>query len=197
MKRIEIQKPNLNPCFIGAWSAPEDSICDEIVSFFDRNKEKQSLGETTNGLNQSAKSRIDISIKPGDICLPGYEIFQDYFDALHCCFKTYIDEWPILQEIAHTLDVGMFNVGRYSNGQHFNRIHCERAQGRLQRIFAFMTYLNDVESGGSTYFSHYDLKIQPQKGLTLIWPADWTHAHKGNVVRKGEKYIITGWLDVA
>ena len=57
-----------------------------------------------------------------------------------------------------------------------------------------MTYLNNVEDGGSTYFSHYDLDIKPQKGLTIIWPAEWTHAHKGNVINTGSKYIITGWL---
>ena len=54
--------------------------------------------------------------------------------------------------------------------------------------------LNDVEEGGSTYFNHYDLDIKPKKGLTLIWPAEWTHSHKGNVLKTGFKYIITGWL---
>ena len=57
-----------------------------------------------------------------------------------------------------------------------------------------MTYLNDVEDGGSTYFNHYDLDIKPTKGLTLIWPAEWTHSHKGNILNSGVKYIITGWL---
>ena len=57
-----------------------------------------------------------------------------------------------------------------------------------------MTYLNDVNDGGATYFSHYDLEVKPIKGLTLIWPAEWTHAHRGNVLKTGLKYIITGWL---
>ena len=89
-----------------------------------------------------------------------------------------------------------FNLQRYKPGQHFKKIHSERLSiDDLHRIFAFMTYLNDVEEGGSTYFSHYDLEIQPRKGLTLIWPAEWTHAHRGNILRKGSKYIITGWIN--
>jgi prolyl 4-hydroxylase len=64
----------------------------------------------------------------------------------------------------------------------------------LHRVLAWMTYLNDVEEGGSTYFQHYDIDIQPKKGLTLLWPAEWTHAHRGNVLKMGQKYIITGWL---
>ena len=64
------------------------------------------------------------------------------------------------------------------------------------RVFAFMTYLNDVEEGGETSFHHYGIDITPKAGRTLIWPAEWTHAHSGGVVRKGEKYIATGWLEI-
>ena len=40
-------------------------------------------------------------------------------------------------------------------GQHFQKIHSERAELiTLQRIFAFMTFLNDMKGGGSTYFNH-------------------------------------------
>ena len=62
----------------------------------------------------------------------------------------------------------------------------------LTNIFVVET---DVDTSGATYFSHFDLEVQPIKGLTLIWPAEWTHAHQGNLLKKGSKYIITGWLD--
>jgi hypothetical protein len=57
-----------------------------------------------------------------------------------------------------------------------------------------MTYLNDVKDGGATHFVHQDLSVQPEKGKTLIWPAEWTHAHLGNVVNSGSKTIVTGWI---
>ena len=197
MKRIEIKKPKLNPHFIGSWEAVPASLCDDIIYFFETNIGKQKVGLSVGGLNKSAKCRTDISIPPSDISLEGYGIFQDYFRILHSCYREYLGEWPILKEVAHTLDIGSFNIGRYCKGQHFNGIHCERTPLSLQRVLAFMTYLNDVDGGGSTYFSHFDLQIEPQKGLTLIWPTDWTHAHKGNTIKEGNKYIITGWLDLA
>ena len=84
---------------------------------------------------------------------------------------------------------------RYQPGQHFKKIHTERfSLASLHRVFVFMTYLNDVDEGGSTYFNNYDLEIKPKKGLTLIWPAEWTHAHTGEVLKSGTKYIVTGWL---
>ena len=64
------------------------------------------------------------------------------------------------------LEIGSFNLGRYLPGQHFQAMHTERSSlSTLHRLFAFMTYLNDVEEGGSTYFNHYDLNVQPKKVL--------------------------------
>ena len=35
---------------------------------------------------------------------------------------------------------------------------------------------------------YYNLRIKPEKGKTLIWPAEWTHAHSGETLLKGKKY---------
>jgi prolyl 4-hydroxylase len=40
------------------------------------------------------------------------------------------------------------------------------------------------------------LASYPKSGKTLIWPAEWTHAHYGSILKKNEKYIITGWIDI-
>jgi hypothetical protein len=63
------------------------------------------------------------------------------------------------------------------------------------RVMAWMTYLNDVEEGGHTYFPTQQAKIKPVKGLTLLWPADWTHLHQGIVAPNETKMIVTGWYD--
>ena len=43
-------------------------------------------------------------------------------------------------------------------------------------------------------WKYFDLKIKPQQGKTVIWPSEWTHAHRGSVLNSGSKYIITGWM---
>jgi hypothetical protein len=58
-----------------------------------------------------------------------------------------------------------------------------------------MTYLNDVTDHGETEFYYQNLKVTPQKGKTVIWPADWTHTHRGIVSPTQDKYIVTGWFD--
>ena len=32
-----------------------------------------------------------------------------------------------------------------------------------------------------------------EKGLTVIWPSEWTFTHRGIKAVKEDKYIITGW----
>ena len=196
MKRVNSLSSNLNPNFISSWIIKPLSLCDDLIEYFELNKASQRKGVTRSGLNTDKKDSLDIVIRPKEIILPGNEIFKNYFEKLFQCHSDYISQWPLIKNISQKYEIGSFNLQRYTPGQHFKRIHTERTGiGSLHRVFVFMTYLNDVKEGGSTYFSHYDLEIQPQKGLTLIWPAEWTHAHRGNILNAGKKYIITGWIN--
>ncbi len=198
MKQLKIDSGNKHPNFIGSWTIEPITICDDLISYFELNILKQKKGLTGSGFDLATKDSVDITIKPKEIILPGNEAFKVYFDQLLECYKNYVEEWIFLKEISQRLEISSFNLQRYKPGQHFKKIHTERySLDSLHRIFAFMTYLNDVQEGGSTYFSHYDLEIQPRKGLTLIWPAEWTHAHRGNILKEGSKYIITGWINFA
>ena len=195
--RLALPIQNKSPNFIGSWLIEPISVCDELVAYFELNKEKQYQGVSQGGKDLSVKNSIDISISPKELPLPTNKCFQTYFNALYNCYTDYIKQWPFLGEVAPCLEIGRFNIQRYQRNQHFQKVHSERSGiSTLHRVFAWMTYLNDVSpnDGGSTIFSHYDLEIQPRKGQTLIWPAEWTHAHTGKVLSNSSKYIITGWM---
>ena len=195
MQRIALEKSPLIPNFIGSWVIEPLSLCDELITYFESNIAKQQIGATGGGRNLGVKDRMDIAIAPNQLDLPGNEVFKLYINSLFACYKDYLVQWPFLAEIAQNLEMGSFNLGRYQRGQHFQKIHTERdSLNSLHRLLAWMTYLNDVDEGGETCFSHYGLNIKPRKGLTIIWPAEWTHAHKGNVLLGESKYMITGWL---
>jgi hypothetical protein len=81
-------------------------------------------------------------------------------------------------------------------GQGFKIWHCERSgpvDTCVFRHLVFMTYLNDVTDGGETEWYHQQISIKPQKGLTVIWPVDWTFIHRGVPSSTQTKYIVTGW----
>ena len=160
-----------------------------------RDRHLQKQGITTSGKDLKTKSRIDIKVSPNDLKKPKFEILKQYINELHKCFLDYQNQWPFLKSMLKTFYVPSFNIQKYSRGDHFASLHSERTSlETLHRLFAWMTYLNDVDDGGLTNFSHYGIKIKPETGKTLIWPAEWTHAHTGEVLKSGIKYIVTGWI---
>ena len=193
MIRINIE--GSSPHFIGSWNIEGNALCDELVSFFAGHEEKQEPGQSAGGVNLEAKNSTDITVNPRDLELPGYKSVKEYMNCLYACYEEYLKEFPFLASTMPRTDIGSFNIQKYLPGGHFKLPHTERTSIQNSfRVLAFMTYLNDVEDGGSTTFVHQKLEIQPKRGRTLIWPAEWTHAHLGNIVNSGEKYIITGWM---
>ena len=200
MERINIIENELDKKkethFIGSWNIKNDNLCKEIIKFFDENKGLQKKGTTALGTNYTNKKTTDISINPNELKNDKYKCFNSYIDELYKCFIDYQLQWPFLKSMVKNVDIGSFNVQKYSKGDHFSQIHTERASLKTSnRLFAWMTYLDSVEDGGTTNFLHYGIKIKPEIGKTLIWPAEWTHAHSGEILGSGEKHIITGWMN--
>jgi hypothetical protein len=188
--------PLKNPHFIGSWDV-DKNLCRDICNFFNFNDQFHAPGETSIGIDVSKKKSIDLEVHPKDINLSSHAAIKSYFSELLNCYSLYKKEWPFLEETFPKVDISSFNIQKYEEGGHFSKIHSERTSIlNLHRLFAFMTYLNDDFEGGKTYFSHYDITITPKTGLTLIWPAEWTHAHRGGEVERGSKYIITGWINI-
>ena len=195
MKRLILDSDKTN--FIGSWQLYNDILFEKIIDFFEKNKSLHNQGSIDKGVNLSEKKTTDLTIDPIDLREKNYLIFNDYFNELFNCYNDYKEQWPFLDVNIQTLDIPSFNIQRYLPGDHFSKIHTERSStSTSHRVFAWMTYLNDLDknSGGSTKFEHFDISFEPKKGKTLIWPAEWTHAHSGDVIKSGVKYIITGWM---
>jgi len=193
MKRININLQQIH--FIGCWNLENNKLCNDITNFFEDNKNLQKQGVTAQGKNLNVKKTTDITVRPDDLKEAKFEILKQYISELHKCFLDYKEQWPFLKSMLTNVDVPSFNIQKYSRGDHFASPHSERTSlNTLHRLFAWMTYLNDVDDGGQTSFNHYGIKIKPETGKTLIWPAEWTHAHTGDILKSGTKYIVTGWV---
>ena len=194
MERINISdKTN----FIGCWNLKDENLCKNIINFFEKNKQshvKGVLGKVGE-VDESRKKSIDMNILPKDLNKDEFKCLKDYMYKLFDCYQDYKEIWPFLNETFPVVDVPSFNIQKYEKGGHFGAMHCERdGIAFMHRVFAWMTYLNNVEDGGETYFEHFDLKIKPETGKTLIWPAEWTHSHRGEILKSDLKYIVTGWM---
>ena len=122
MQRISLESSSLNPNFIGSWVIEPFSLCDDLITYFESNVAAQKAGVTGLGRDLSAKDRIDISIAPNQLELPGNEVLKTYVNSLFACYKDYLAQWPFLEQIGQNLEMGKFNLGRYQRGQHFQKI---------------------------------------------------------------------------
>ena len=190
------QDGSKHPTFIGCWMLENTSICDDLMEFFEHNHAAQTAGvSSSRKVQENIKKSTDISISPFDLENENFNVVSRYIEQLKLCYLDYLEQWEFLKSTFPRFHIGPFNLRRYDEGGHFQELHAERTSlNSLHRVLAWMTYLNDVPEEGETEFPMFGLKIKPEKGKTLIWPAEWTHAHLGSVVKNGKKYIITGWM---
>jgi hypothetical protein len=114
-------------------------------------------------------------------------------EVLEKCIQLYAEEfWIVKQLKATSLHIKLQKTPP-RGGYHV--WHCEAdALIDSNRVLAWTIYLNDIPSGeGETEFLWQGLRIQPKAGTVSIFPAAFTHTHRGNPVYSCDKYIATGW----
>lgn len=182
------------PHFVGQWRIQDSTIATALIEYFESREQDTRAGAMSGGtVDTTKKHSRDLHVYPRDA--RDVPALAKYMQALNACYQDYLQQWPFLETMMAKVHVGPFNIQMYTPGGHFSEVHSERTSlSALQRVLVWMTYLNDVEADGETEFVHYGLKVQPRQGRTLIWPAEWTHAHRGLPVGAGHKYIVTGWM---
>jgi hypothetical protein len=184
---------NLNN-FIMGWYQDDNSILDEIIEFqksADKVSGRISNSDGVPEIQKDFKNSLDCFLKPNT------DLFNKYSSQyLQNCTNEYIKRYPYCNMYNPWTIICDINIQYYPPGGGFPKWHTERFSDRspiTASHLVFMTYLNDVTDCGETEFFHQKIKIKPEKGLTLIWPADWTFTHRGIVSPTQEKSIITGW----
>ena len=178
--------------FMGAWILDDLSVCDELIKFHKTNHQAKPgaiLKEGKNEIIKDYKDSFDSKL------MFHFPVTQRYVKSLEQVMSAYYEKYPACTTGCPTR-IEAVNVQEYFPGGGFHGWHAERLGPEYpqnSRHLVYMTYLNDVTDGGETEFWHQKLKVKPQKGLTVIWPTDWTHAHRGIPSPSQFKYIVTGW----
>ena len=188
--------------FIGS-SFIEEDLCDNLIRYFYSWIHEAAPG--TIGLNSGKKpssADINYDVKNSlDLLIGDIDLQEAYYNSLkRNLVDDYKKEYSCSDDNAPWGIIQDSQIQKYpiKNGG-FKAWHCERSSGVVQpnasRHLVYMTYLNDINDGGETEFLYQNLKIKPKKGLSLVWPADWTFTHRGNSAPSEEKYIVTGWFN--
>ncbi len=188
--------------FIGIYRGVyPDEYCQHLINEFERlvdsgagnNRQrgegahKHNKDDMQLGLNFGVHNTAPFNDQPAE---------RMFFDGLQQCYDMYTNEFSALKDgkICGTA----MKMQRTSPGGGYHVWHSEQGNGKhAERVLAYMLYLNTLgdEDGGETEFLYQRTRIRPEENTMIIWPAAFTHAHRGNTVLGNDsKYIVTGWF---
>lgn len=177
----------------------DESVCDGLIKLYDTVEatgkacRPGTVGNVPH-VNDEFKKCTDLFFN--DIPKAEIEYSPEYKDMeyrahLMECIKDYSERylfWAPLGFHSHP----KYQV--YKPGEAFYEPHFDAMGTDQGRVVAWITYLNTVKEGGGTHFVYQDYTVQPIKGKTVLFPAGYTHRHKGVTAPKETKYIVTGWF---
>ena len=137
----------------------------------------------------SALFRNDLQVYLNEYEMP--ELKNKVLDLLIPYFHKYAATFSLSKEGLSFNEVKIQKTEKYGN---YSFWHSE-VSGIVSsaRVLAWSVYLNDVPEAGETEFLFQQRRVRPKRGVLMVWPAAYTHLHRGNPPIGGDKYIITGW----
>ena len=188
----------MNDDFIGIY---ENSIsqkdCDKFVKFFDycseHNFTQNNLPFTNGAVRSTCRTDESITFPIDSLSIP-HETSNPIWNALGIVLDNYVKKYD-LGDLR--LSCYVFKIHKVKEGEGYHAFHYENdsTAHTNRRVLAWMTYLKVPKEGGETEFLYQSRRIDPVVGTTLVWPAYFTHTHRGNAPLKGEKYYITSWFE--
>ena len=176
-----------------------EAYCDDVINYFIKMNHAGFGFDRKNYKKAHEMSDTSICLHdPSTIKMTGTGQLNDTFVAKfwEMAYKEYTDKYSIFDKFPyHAI---FFNkVQKTEVGEGYHVWHCENS-GRSEstRMLAYILYLNDVEEGGETEFLYYPIRIKPKKGKLILFPAAFTHTHRGNIPLTNEKYVMTGWVEI-
>jgi hypothetical protein len=119
-----------------------------------------------------------------------------FFDNLQKCYEEYSSRYSVLQHVK--IRATSMKMQKTPPGGGYHVWHAEQGNGnQSERAVVYMLYLNTLEpeSAGETEFLYQQTRLRPVENTMILWPAAYTHAHRGNTVfGNTSKYIVTGWF---
>ena len=120
-----------------------------------------------------------------------------FFDGLQSCYEEYSSKYSVLKNTGNIRGTAM-KMQRTGSGGGYHIWHAEQGGGpQANRVLVYMLYLNTLPeaANGETEFLYQQQRVKAEENLMLLWPASYTHAHRGNAVfGEQSKYVVTGWF---
>tara|TARA_Y100000310_G_C20601006_1_gene773020 strand:- start:678 stop:1244 length:567 start_codon:yes stop_codon:yes gene_type:complete len=162
--------------------------CGKLINFFEDHLGLAKPGGYTHKEGQIDNLEITLNMNNQYGIVDAVNKTVENYKKMYPLIDTHLGRWGVDIEC---------QLMRYDPNKYYHTIHCENDcynYPSIQRCFAWILYLNDIKEGGGTEFIHQNITTKPRAGDMYIWPAGWTHMHRGVRAPYSFKYIITGWF---
>jgi hypothetical protein len=166
---------------------------------------EEAGGSFTRQTSEGAKKdfKVDTAISANEILLSCFNANQNkgILDTINQHILKYVQNFEtgmFSYVVGENFPISQSGIKlqKTSPSEGYHVWHCENAsQLYSKRFITWIIYLNDVSEGGETEFIHLSKRIAPKQGRMVIFPAGWTHSHRGNPPLTEDKYILTGWME--
>lgn len=189
--------------FIAVYEDAYDGrYCDQVVAYYEK------MVEAGFGASRQQRERVFKTLKDDTSIYPSMEGMVSLLSTPELSrmflgplwdkyLPMYTDEFGVLLSDKLEYHIYEMKIQKTKVGGGYHVWHYENShQSVLRRVLVYCLYLNDVEEGGETEFLYQGRRIKPKKGTLMIFPAYFTHTHRGNPPISNEKYLLNGWIEL-
>ena len=177
------------------------SICKDLIASFEEHSEQQILSGTGNKeresdyrtayeMNMSNVEDIDLKFLLSSL----NKVVMDYANLYR--YEMVSKGLPDFS-FPHSNVIEEWRIHRYDQNDHFYKPHIDSIDANSSnRMLAFLFYLNDVDEGGETAFTHHlkGVECKPVRGRVLIFPTWLGFPHEAKRVIEGNKYMLKTYI---
>jgi hypothetical protein len=178
-----------------------EKYCSHLITEFERlvSGGAGSDRQRSENANKHVKDdfQLGLNIKSHNtLNFEGQDTVDVFFNGLQECYQEYSGKYSVLRDVK--INASTMKMQRTAPGGGYHIWHAEQTNGKnVERVLVYMLYLNTLtpEEAGETEFLYQQLRIKPEENTMVLWPAAYTHPHRGNTVfGENYKYIVTGWF---
>lgn len=181
--------------FVGVYeNVLSREICEQAIDVTERLISREGIDRRhqfeTNIMGQDKSVGFD-TVMMEKQNVGGLAGYPEIDNAVTECTKQYLDNFPAFHNLLKSYHM-KFQRTLPTEGYHV--WHSENSSPQYKgRDLTWAVFLNDVAEGGELEFLYQRRRVPATQGTVVIWPAAFTHTHRGNPPLSGVKYIATGW----
>ena len=183
------EQPLVMDKFVKTYDHFSEDVCKSLIGIYEASHRKERVENyrmpqfTQVNLNEEEKFGKFVQL----CCYKVVEVVKEYKKEL-----PEYTEWFPSKILFEQLRVKKYEPG--TEDQFDTHVDIQDHQS-AKRYLAFLVYLNDDFTGGTTTFPFHELTITPKTGRVLVFPPTWQYPHRGLPVTDGEpKYIMSTYL---